>query len=267
MGAFKGRKGTYRRKEVFKRISNNFIMLAATVLLSSCTLIAPVGPSTPTDGNDNSGGTDTISSEKDIFSFSILDVDGNIDGSNILLTLPFETDLTALTPTITISPKASVTPASGTAQDFTAPIAYTVTAEDLSTKIYYVVVSKETLTCDEIKAAFTHAIASSNCSDASVYLDAYIDDKCSVGDYMSFITMMLQFKDGLACEVNCAQREALAYAYLAIGDNAKALTEINIIISSGLCPAQCAALVTYCKQKPTDYCIEGGGPAMPMCTP
>jgi hypothetical protein len=46
----------------------------------------------------------------------------------------------SLTPTIAIS-GASVSPASGAAQDFTAPVIYTVTAADLTTKAYTVTVN------------------------------------------------------------------------------------------------------------------------------
>jgi len=40
------------------------------------------------------------------------------------------TDVTMLIPTITVSPDATVSPTSGTSQDFTNPVIYTVTAED-----------------------------------------------------------------------------------------------------------------------------------------
>src|SRR6185295_7950019 len=80
------------------------------------------------------------SSAKDITQFTILGVDGTINGTNISLTVPFGTNRTSLTPTIAIT-GASVSPASGAAQDFTAPVIYTVTAADLTTKAYTVTVS------------------------------------------------------------------------------------------------------------------------------
>lgn len=56
-----------------------------------------------------------------------------IDGNNITFavadTITTE-ELAALVPTITISDKATITPASGVAQDFTKPVVYTVTSED-----------------------------------------------------------------------------------------------------------------------------------------
>jgi hypothetical protein len=77
------------------------------------------------------------SSAKDITAFSVAGVVGVITGSNIVVTVPFGTDVTALVPTIEVSAGASVSPASGVAQDFTSPaILYTVTAEDGSIKDY-----------------------------------------------------------------------------------------------------------------------------------
>jgi hypothetical protein len=53
----------------------------------------------------------------------------------ISLAVPFGTDVTALVPNI-VHTGASISPASGTAQDFTAPVAYTVAANDGSTQEY-----------------------------------------------------------------------------------------------------------------------------------
>ncbi|HUL58558.1 MAG TPA: hypothetical protein VLU43_04750, partial [Anaeromyxobacteraceae bacterium] len=77
---------------------------------------------------------------KDITAFTILGVNGAITGTSIALTLPFGTDVTALTPTIQIT-GASVSPASGVAHDFTNPVVYTVTAADGTTKNYTVTVN------------------------------------------------------------------------------------------------------------------------------
>ena len=80
------------------------------------------------------------SSEKDIIYFTINDINGTIDTdyNTIAFELESGTDVTSLTPTITISEEATISPASGVAQDFTTPITYTVTAKDNSTKIYTV---------------------------------------------------------------------------------------------------------------------------------
>ncbi|MDR2094239.1 MAG: DUF5018 domain-containing protein [Treponema sp.] len=80
------------------------------------------------------------SGEKVITAFSIHDVPGVIAGTAIALTLPAGTDVTSLAPQITVSEKAAVNPASGAAQDFSAPVSYTVTAEDGTTAQYTVTV-------------------------------------------------------------------------------------------------------------------------------
>ena len=85
------------------------------------------------------------SSAKEIttFTFGSLNpaVAGTIDDNDITVTVPSGTDVTSLSPTVVVSPEATVSPASGTAQDFTSPVTYTVTAEDGSTATYTVTVN------------------------------------------------------------------------------------------------------------------------------
>jgi parallel beta-helix repeat protein len=69
----------------------------------------------------------------------------------VALTVPFGTVVTALVPTITIS-GASVSPASGVAQDFTSPVTYTVHASDSSTQPYVVTVTFAANTAKAITA-------------------------------------------------------------------------------------------------------------------
>jgi 6-phosphogluconolactonase len=85
--------------------------------------------------------TEALNPAKDITSFTILGIPGTIGVNTITLTVPYGTGLTALTPTIVIT-GASVNPASGAVQDFTAPVLYTVTAADASTKDYTVTVTE-----------------------------------------------------------------------------------------------------------------------------
>lgn len=59
----------------------------------------------------------------------------------ITATVPVGTNVTALVPTIEISADASVSPTSGTAQNFTSPVTYTVTAEDGSKQLYTVTIT------------------------------------------------------------------------------------------------------------------------------
>ncbi len=87
-----------------------------------------------------------LSGEADILTFSFTalapPVQGVVSGTNVTATVVYNQNVTALVPEITISPKASVQPATGIAQDFTAPVTYTVTAENGTTKAYTVTVTK-----------------------------------------------------------------------------------------------------------------------------
>jgi formylglycine-generating enzyme required for sulfatase activity len=65
----------------------------------------------------------------------------NDDTREITATVPYGTGLTALAPTISLSPGASVSPASGQTRNFTGPQTYTVTAENGSTQVYTVKVT------------------------------------------------------------------------------------------------------------------------------
>jgi hypothetical protein len=83
------------------------------------------------------------SSAKEILSFSFTSppATGVIAGTSITVAVPFGTDVSALTPTITVSDLATVSPTSGTAQNFSNPVTYTVTAEDGTTQAYTVTVT------------------------------------------------------------------------------------------------------------------------------
>ncbi len=86
----------------------------------------------------------TLSSECNIRSFKVDGYNGVIKNDSIWIkNLPASTNLSSLAPTVLISDKATVSPASGVAQDFTSPVTYTVTAEDgVTQKVYVVIVSK-----------------------------------------------------------------------------------------------------------------------------
>ena len=101
-----------------------FVVLAALMLLTSCK---------------------KESSEKKILSFQFgspaVEATINENAKTIVAVVPFGTDVTALVPVITVSEKASVSPASGLPQNFTNPVTYIVTAEDGSQAIYTVTVT------------------------------------------------------------------------------------------------------------------------------
>ncbi|HVK86178.1 MAG TPA: hypothetical protein VM513_18790 [Kofleriaceae bacterium] len=91
----------------------------------------------------------SFSSSKDIIAFSILGLDGIINGTSITLVVPNGTDLTALIPTITIT-GASVSPGSLVPNDFTTPATYVVRAADNTTKTYTVTVLTASQTAKDI---------------------------------------------------------------------------------------------------------------------
>jgi uncharacterized repeat protein (TIGR02543 family) len=74
------------------------------------------------------------------------------DSKTVTVTVPWGTGLTNLTPTITVSDKAAVSPASGVARNFTTPVTYTVTAEDTTTAVWTVTVEWGILASGNIAA-------------------------------------------------------------------------------------------------------------------
>jgi photosystem II stability/assembly factor-like uncharacterized protein len=87
------------------------------------------------------------SDEKQILSFAFLgltpSVSGTIDENNhtVILDVPAGTDLSNLVPTITLSPKATIAPASDMPRNFTNPVSYSVMAEDQTTQSYTITVT------------------------------------------------------------------------------------------------------------------------------
>ena len=81
-----------------------------------------------------------LNAEKDILSFVFTLEDkpytALIKGTDITVSLPEDTPVEALSPTITISKGATLSPNTGVAQDFTKPVNYTVTAQDKTTGTY-----------------------------------------------------------------------------------------------------------------------------------
>ncbi|MBN2811612.1 MAG: hypothetical protein JXP39_06940, partial [Spirochaetales bacterium] len=103
--------------------------------------------------------------KKDIVSFSFSseananlsdNIVGTISGTEITVTVPYNTDVTALVATFTVSPEASAK-VNGTAQasgktlnDFTNPVSYAVVATDGSIKNYIVIVVTAPNTANDI---------------------------------------------------------------------------------------------------------------------
>jgi uncharacterized repeat protein (TIGR02543 family) len=83
-----------------------------------------------------------IGDGKDITGFSIGAASGIITGTDITVILPYDdgAEISSLAPVVTVSSSATISPASGTAQDFRSPVTYTVTAEDGLQQTYTVTV-------------------------------------------------------------------------------------------------------------------------------
>lgn len=83
-----------------------------------------------------------LSNEKKIESFQVKNYTVVIDESakTISVEVPENIDVSQFSPTILLSTKASVSPASDTPQDFSKPVTYTVTAEDQTAQRYTVTV-------------------------------------------------------------------------------------------------------------------------------
>ncbi len=64
-----------------------------------------------------------------LIGFAVGDINGSIDeaGKTVSIELPAAADITAVTPTVTVSANATVSPESGATVDFTDPVVYTVT--------------------------------------------------------------------------------------------------------------------------------------------
>jgi hypothetical protein len=80
---------------------------------------------------------DEPSSATDITSFTLSEQTGaatiNTGSHTVSIEVENGTDLSSLTPTISVSAGATISPASGTSQNFTSTVTYTVTAEDETT--------------------------------------------------------------------------------------------------------------------------------------
>lgn len=113
-----------------RSMSKVFLILLVLVCFTGC---PPKPPSTPSN-----------EAQITAFSFASPPVTATIDNFNNLVTVevPLGTDRSRLIPTISVSPGATIAPASGLEQDFTYSVAYTVTAADgETTRIYTVIVN------------------------------------------------------------------------------------------------------------------------------
>ncbi len=112
------------------------------------------------------------STENDILSFTLAEQAENavIDNTNhmVEIIVVSGTNITDLTPTIAISDFASISPDSGTPQDFTNPVEYTVTAENNDEQIWTVTVDIET---GILNSVINHFLVYPNPSNGILYFN------------------------------------------------------------------------------------------------
>lgn len=130
-----------------KIVKTIILALSCSVMLLVIYSCGKKQTDTPIPPDSPSPPAQVKSSAKSItgFSFKSLTpvVNATIDegAKTITCIVPFNTNLINLVPSITVSDKASVSPASAAVQDFTKQVSYTVTAEDGSTQVYKVTVT------------------------------------------------------------------------------------------------------------------------------
>lgn len=120
-----------------------------------------------------------------LVSFSINGVLATLDqeNKNISLVLPDGTDLTSLTPVIVLQSGVQISPASGSAQDFSQPVAYTVTKGNLSVVYQVNVISNSVSEYAFVGLAASRSAISN--PDEKAAADWFFD-KYPTADYVSF---------------------------------------------------------------------------------
>jgi hypothetical protein len=124
----------------------NMMMKKLTVLAVIAALIAALGGGCGNPAGDGGAGGESLSSANAItgFGFDDPEAEGTIDADalTVIITVPYSTDVTGLTPAITHT-GVGISPGSGEAQNFTTPVTYTVTAEDGSDAAWKVMIKKD----------------------------------------------------------------------------------------------------------------------------
>lgn len=119
------------------------------------------------------------STAKDLLTFEVPKASVVISGTAVDVFVPPATDVTALAPTLTVSPLATAAPASGTNRDFSKPQKYTVTAQDGSSRTYTVTV----VTSDRPSVFSWASEKAGNWSDDAAWTNNLFDGKApAAGD-------------------------------------------------------------------------------------
>jgi hypothetical protein len=122
----------------------NYLADMGSLLQTTTQSLGSTISTTPADNPETNGQVKSSQKLITVFDFSQpIQVIGTVNQNDhtVELNVPSGTDVTNLAPSIVISPKATVSPASLASYDFTNPVVYKVTAEDLSTQDYTVTVN------------------------------------------------------------------------------------------------------------------------------
>jgi eukaryotic-like serine/threonine-protein kinase len=129
-------------------MSKYLLILSIGILVYGCSKNLPSNTKSP-----NKAITSFVFESQNNLTFLSQNYTGVINTDTIKISVPYGTTINSLTPTIVIS-GVSVSPSSSSAQNFSGPVKYTVTAEDSSTQIYWVVVLTNPLNAPSVATAY-----------------------------------------------------------------------------------------------------------------
>ena len=124
------------------------------------------------------------------------------------------------------------------------PLSYGYMGNDFASK-QITVLGGVARSCEQIRTSFNESLAVPSCNDASLRLDECIASGCPANNYPLFIMMVTQQFNNAGCTITCGQREALVYAYIAIGSNNDAGGQVNLLAGNPLCYEECVAATAY----------------------
>ena len=150
---------TWRSTEIYKAGVTNLWKRTAALLLTILVVGCEGGGSSFLDGGEIGVVSAQISTQKNIVAFSLDGITGVINeaAKTIAVTVPNGTDVSALIATFTttginVKVGTNIQTSTATANDFTSPVSYTVTAADSSTATYIVIVTIAPSTAKAITA-------------------------------------------------------------------------------------------------------------------
>lgn len=179
------------------------------------------------------------------------DIVATIDETNktVTATVPFGTDVTTLIPILSLSEEATVASESGTEQDFTSIVEYTVTAQDETTQVYEVSVNVSSNTEKQITSfIFT---ASDN-STLGVNIEAIIDETNKTiiatvpfGTNVTALTPSISFSgDAVSPENNAEQDFTSIVEYIVTaGDSSTAAYDVSVVLAEGSTEKQITSFI------------------------